>query len=152
MVARAIPLGPGRSPYFDATGFSVIDPDGNVLMFGMRPFEPLAENQILRARLQHVGFRTPNLDAVAEFYQRALGFIVSDRVRDAAGLLHACFLRSDAEHHTVALFRSPEARLITIAMTPAWDSIRDWADRLPHSAFRSSGAWTALAGRTCSSW
>jgi catechol 2,3-dioxygenase-like lactoylglutathione lyase family enzyme len=131
LTTRSIPLGPGLSPHFDAAAFSVADPDGNVLVFGVRRLEPVAQNQALPARLQHVGFRTPNLDTVAEFYERVLGFIASDRVHDDAGLLHACFLRSDPEHHTVALFRSPQARLDHHCYeTPAWDSIRDWADQL----------------------
>jgi catechol 2,3-dioxygenase len=131
LASRSIPLGPNPSPYFDATAFSVTDPDGNVLVFGVRASEPVTASRSLYARLQHLGFRTPDLDTLVEFYEHSLGFLVSDRVHDDNGVLHACFVRSDPEHHTVALFRSTEARLDHHCYeSNAWADIRDWADFL----------------------
>ena len=68
---------------------------------------------------------------MVDFYADKLGFTVSDRVRDAGGVLRACFMRSDLEHHSLAIFRAPEARLDHHSYeTGNWGDIRDWADHL----------------------
>ena len=116
------------SPLFGPDAFAVGDPDGRTVVFGVRaPEAPVAE--ALPGRLQHVVFRSTDLDTLVEFYSRQMGFLVSDRVQDEAGVLRACFLRTDVEHHSLALFRSPESRLDHFSFeTTDWEHIRRWAD------------------------
>jgi catechol 2,3-dioxygenase-like lactoylglutathione lyase family enzyme len=64
-----------------------------------------------------------------EFYRDALGFIESDRVVDNDGDLSSAFMRSDAEHHSFAVFRAPQPGPDHHAYeVPNWNAIRDWAD------------------------
>ena len=62
------------------------------------------------ARLQHFALRTPEPTKLAEFYTEKLGFVVSDRVLNDVGELTAIFMRTDAEHHAMAIFRAPMIR------------------------------------------
>lgn len=124
---RGLPVRPNPSPLFDDQGMSVTDPDGNVIAFGIAAQRQWGGR--LSARLQHVVFRTSNIEGMVAFYEDALGFIVSDRVKDESGRLRACFLRSDAEHHSLAVFHSLETRLDHQSYeTGDWNDIRRWAD------------------------
>ena len=129
--SKDLQLDKNVSPLFDDAGFALTDPDGNVVAFGVRQSPAIAgEEERLPARLQHCAFRTSKLDAMVGFYS-ALGFVVSDRVEDDAGALRACFLRTDHEHHALALFGSPETRLDHIACeTRDSGAVIGWADRL----------------------
>jgi catechol 2,3-dioxygenase-like lactoylglutathione lyase family enzyme len=125
-----VALRPSPSPAFDERAFAVADADGNIVTFGVSA-RAVAHEGELPARLQHVVFRSPSIDSMVEFYERSLGFVVSDRVRDADGVLRACFMRTDAEHHSLAVFRAAEARLDHHSYeTGDWDDIRRWADRM----------------------
>jgi catechol 2,3-dioxygenase len=129
LAARGVALEPSPSALFDDDAFATADPNGNVVTFGARrPADGSAE--ALFARLQHVAFRTPNIESMVTFYSN-LGFIVSDRVEDDAGVLRACFLRTDPEHHALALFDAPVARLDHISCeTRDITAIVKWADRM----------------------
>jgi catechol 2,3-dioxygenase-like lactoylglutathione lyase family enzyme len=127
--ARNLALVANPSPLLDDDAFGVTDPSGNVVVFGVArsaapvPAEPLA------ARLQHCAFRTPDVARAAAFYA-SLGFVVSDRVVDDDGVLRACFLRTDHEHHALALFAAPAARLDHLSCeTRDLASLVAWADR-----------------------
>lgn len=126
---RGVALQASPSPSFDTSAFSVVDPDGNVVVFGARG--GASGDDALPARLQHIVFRSPNIDAMVSFYSEALGFTVSDRVKDESGVLRACFMRTDLEHHALAVFRAPEAKLDHHSYeTRDWNDIRRWADHL----------------------
>lgn len=89
------------------------------------------------ARLQHYALRSPAPQALADFYVEQLGFVTSDTVRDAAGDLTAAFLRSDAEHHSIAIFKGAESRLDHFSCeTRSWRTLRDWADRVASGAVK----------------
>jgi catechol 2,3-dioxygenase-like lactoylglutathione lyase family enzyme len=107
---------------------TVRDPHGHLVSF----LPPLAVPVLASApRLQHFGLRTPSPASLAQFYVEQLGFIVSDRVLDDAGDLTAIFLRTDAEHHSMALFRAPEVRFDHFSCEVAgWSELRDWADHM----------------------
>lgn len=126
---HSVAIQPNPTPLFDANAFAVSDPDGNVVAFGTARFA--AASEALSARLQHIVFRSPNIDAMVAFYSPVLGFTVSDRVKDEGGVLRACFMRTDVEHHALAVFRAPEARLDHHSYeTGDWNDIRRWADHL----------------------
>ena len=130
LMRSGVALDRSLSPEFDDTAFAVNDPDGNIVIFGVRT-GAIAPTEGLPARLQHIVFRSINLDAMVEFYEHKLGFVVSDRVKDGDGVLRACFMRTDVEHHSLAVFRSPESRLDHHSYeTTDWEHIRRWADHL----------------------
>jgi catechol 2,3-dioxygenase len=128
--ARALTLAPSPSAFFDDSAFSFRDPDGNVVVFGTRARSSNDNGEFLPARLQHVAFRTPDVDRLVAFYE-TLGFVVSDRVECEEGVLRACFLRSDREHHALALFRASDARFDHLSCeTRDVGAVVAWADRM----------------------
>ena len=115
--------------------YSVVDPDGRLFTFRAPPQQfgeaPLAEPQRLNARLQHFALRTPVVSKLLDFFVERLGFVLSDRVLDDAGELGAAFLRTDHEHHSLALFRAPTARFDHFSCEATdWMHLRDWADHM----------------------
>ena len=121
---------PNASAFFDAAAYSLADPDGNVVAFGVRARSSNDTGETLPARLQHLAFRTPDVDAMVAFYEK-LGFVVSDRVQCDEGVLRACFMRTDAEHHALALFRSNEKRFDHLSCeTRDTAAVVAWADRM----------------------
>ncbi|MGH6767998.1 MAG: VOC family protein [Xanthobacteraceae bacterium] len=61
-------------------------------------------------KLGHVAFVTPDVQAVADFYQRILGFRVSDWIEDIF-----VFMRCNPDHHTVNFLKGKRANLHHIA-------------------------------------
>jgi catechol 2,3-dioxygenase-like lactoylglutathione lyase family enzyme len=124
-------VAPNPSPLFDDSAYALADPDGNAVAFGVAARE--GANEALPARLQHLAFRTPRLDEMAAFYE-SVGFVVSDRVKDEEGVMRACFLRTDAEHHALALFRADVARFDHLSCeTRDTTAVIAWADRVASS-------------------
>ena len=126
--AKGFNLAPSPTPLFGDDGFALLDPDGRQIVFGV-PKDPAGAADDRPGRLQHIVFATAQLDKAIAFYADGLGFHVSDWVREEGGEPTACFLRSDDEHHSLAVFRAPEARLDHHSYeTTCWNDIRDWAD------------------------
>ncbi|WP_020203077.1 MULTISPECIES: VOC family protein [Cupriavidus] len=120
--------GPAGEIFFAPGAFTVADPQGRVLLFGV----PRAgrEPDRLSARLQHTVFQTTDLATVVDFYVRRIGFTVSDEVVADDGAIATCFLRSDDEHHSLAFFQgSQNAWDHHCYETSCWNDIRDWGDR-----------------------
>lgn len=61
-------------------------------------------------KLGHVAFFTPDPDKVGKFYQRFLGFRVSDWIED-----FFLFMRCNADHHAVNFLRGEKPRMHHIA-------------------------------------
>lgn len=119
-----------------AERYTVLDPLGHRVCFAAPhvPFAPAAAAAADAARLQHFALRTPDPAALAAFYEERLGFVVSDRVLDDAGELTAVFLRTDAEHHAMAIFRALQVRFDHFSCeVPGWAELRDWADHMAQS-------------------
>lgn len=115
------------SPLLERGAFSVSDPDGRRVVFGVAKDAESAQG--LPGRLQHFVCATERLPQMLEFYQR-LGMAESDRVLEGEALA-AVFLRSDPEHHSFAAFRAPASRADHHCYeTNGWLDIRDWADRM----------------------
>jgi catechol 2,3-dioxygenase len=111
---------------------TVRDPEGRLITF-LPPQDDLQldAQQPLTARLQHFGVRSPAPAPLANFYVERLGFVLSDRVVDEQGNLTAAFLRTDSEHHSMAIFRAPEVRFDHFSCeAPDWEHLRDWADHM----------------------
>lgn len=101
-------------------GFTLLDPDGrrlrvsaDVAMHGDTADEPARPRKV-----SHIVLNTPQMERVQEFYERVLGFRVSDY---SANLM--VFLRCSSDHHSVALNRSqyPSANHVAFEM-PSIDS------------------------------
>jgi catechol 2,3-dioxygenase len=111
--------------------YAVRDPLGHLVSFVRPGAGGHAATSPHDARLQHFALRTPHPQALADFYVDQLGFVVSDRVLDVDGDLTAIFLRTDAEHHALALFRAPAVRFDHFSCeVPDWRDLRDWADHM----------------------
>jgi len=122
---------PNCSPVFADDAFCVADPGGVLVAFGHRDRRADSAGDGPTARLQHVGVRTLDIEPMRDFYEKVLHFVISDKVEDDDGVQRAAFLRTDAEHHTLALFLAPEARLDHLSFdTPDRRAICDWADRV----------------------
>jgi catechol 2,3-dioxygenase len=117
-----------------ADRITVQDPNGRAISFTSEPPRTPAQPTALpAARLQHFALRTPDAAALVAHYVERLGFTLSDRVLDAEGDLTAAFLRTDSEHHSLAIFRSPVARFDHFSCeADDWQSLRDWADHMSH--------------------
>jgi len=133
-VAARVSIGPNPSPLFEANAFAVTDPQGNRVVFGVTGIpapESNADGAPPPARLQHLAVRSTHPATLMAFYRDTLGFILSDRVEDGTGRVRACFLRTDTEHHALAVFDAPEIRHDHLSFeTSGWTAVRDWADRL----------------------
>jgi catechol 2,3-dioxygenase-like lactoylglutathione lyase family enzyme len=122
------------SPLFGPEAFSVVDPDGNRIVFGVdsgRAAGPGSKTDLPLARLQHFATRSSDPATLRAFYRDALGFVVSDSVYNDAGELRACFLRTDSEHHAMAVFHAEQGCHDHLSLETAdWTAVRDWADRI----------------------
>jgi catechol 2,3-dioxygenase-like lactoylglutathione lyase family enzyme len=121
------------SELFEPGAVALRDPDGNRIVYGL---PPVSSDSALGvdappARLQHVVVGSVDVTRMAAFYTDVVGLRASDEVRDDDGDTRACFLRSDDEHHSFAVFRTPKNRLDHHCYElPDWNAIRDWGDRL----------------------
>ncbi len=61
-------------------------------------------------KVGHIAFFTPDVHGLVDFYQKALGFRVSDWLGD-----FFVFMRCNPDHHTVNFFHGPRARLHHVA-------------------------------------
>lgn len=136
-VASHASIGANLSPLFDQRAFSVVDPHGNSVVFGVGSSTPsLAAAPATSPapspiRLQHFALRSTQPSDLLPFYRDVLGFVVSDRVQDDTGRLRACFLRTDNEHHALAIFDASTAQHDHLSFeAPDWTALRDWADRM----------------------
>jgi catechol-2,3-dioxygenase len=128
LLASTCDLDDIRSPLLQPGSFAIADPQGRRTVFGVA--EDGRSSGALPARLQHVVFQTTMLEAAVKFYSEKLGYTVSDEVVNDANRLVVCFLRSDDEHHSLALFRGSHDELDHHCYeTSSWNDIRDWADR-----------------------
>ena len=106
------------------------DPDGNQIAFGIPNALPVPSSSV-PGRLQHVVVGSPDAARMADFYSAVVGLRVSDRVFDADNTLKTCFLRTDDEHHSFAVFQTAQSRFDHHCYElPDWNAIRDWGDRL----------------------
>jgi hypothetical protein len=120
---------PSPTPLFADGAFSVTDPDGRRIVFGL-PVFAFENEKTTTARLQHFVCASMRVPEMLSFYRDTLGACESDRVLEG-GEIAAVFLRSDPEHHSFATFRAPESRADHHSYeTGSWNAIRDWGDQM----------------------
>ena len=115
-----------------ADAFTVRDPEGRLIRFlAPAPVPEPEDRPVLEARLQHFAVRTPAPEPLVDFYVGKLGFVLSDRVLDANAAMTAAFLRTDSEHHSMAIFKAPSIRFDHFSCeAPDWNHLRVWADHM----------------------
>ena len=125
-----------ETPFFEKGSFSVKDPDGNVLVFGLSDnkdgitYSSTFKNSIY-GPLQHLTFKSKNVERFEKFYEEKLGFFVSDRVIKDNGDFATSFLTSNQEHHTIACFKADIVEIDHHSYeTGEWNRIKDWCDSL----------------------
>lgn len=130
-VSRGLAPSELESPLLASGAFSVIDPDGNVIVFGVATEKTRNNEPRPRGRLQHLTLATRDVAAIEDFYTSKLGFGVSDRVIRDDGKVMTCFMRSDHEHHNLACFHQDRQGIDHHSYEAGeWDALRDWCDRL----------------------
>ena len=78
-------------------------------------------------RLQHVTYASPKPMKLASFYQEILNFRISDMVEGG----NFVWMRTDTEHHTVAVAAHTTEGLDHFAFElPDWASFKEWCDYL----------------------
>lgn len=116
------------SPYFEDGAFSLRDPDGNLICFGVESF---ADNKrkAIKGPIQHLTFASFDVERFRDFYHYKLGFKVTDQVLHDNGSLATCFTTSNHEHHTIACFKSDRKGIDHHSYEAGdWNYIRDWCD------------------------
>jgi catechol 2,3-dioxygenase-like lactoylglutathione lyase family enzyme len=128
LAAHGVTLEAAPLPFFEEDAVTFRDPDGNCMCFGRpRAMRPAAEG--LPARLQHVVVASTDAERMTRFYTDVVGFRLSDRVLDDQADLRTSFMRSDQEHHSLAVFKADTCRLDHHCYeTTSWNLMRDWAD------------------------
>ena len=134
-VARGILGSAAAHTFFKRESFSVTDPDGNRICFGLAPTE---ERRVgIHGPIQHLTLASKDVEAFENFYCGELGFEVSDRVRGEDGTLATSFITSNHEHHTLACFKSDRVGVDHHSYEAGeWNTIRDWCDRFASRRIR----------------
>lgn len=115
----------------DRSELQTMDPEGRRIRFTATSSPRVVEVGPLSARLQHYAVRSPSPAALLAFYAGDLGFAVSDTVHDEDGNLRAAFLRTDTEHHALAIFTAPVSCFDHFSCeTGDWLALRNWADHM----------------------
>jgi 2,3-dihydroxy-p-cumate/2,3-dihydroxybenzoate 3,4-dioxygenase len=99
--------GPAEGPA-GGYAFRLFDPDGRAIEVvcdsARRQHRALDKGEAIPVGLSHVVLHSPNHKGLAEFYQQALGFRLSDWIGD-----FMVFLRCNTAHHRLAILPGPPA-------------------------------------------
>jgi 2,3-dihydroxy-p-cumate/2,3-dihydroxybenzoate 3,4-dioxygenase len=99
--------GPAEGPA-GGYAFRFFDPDGRAIEVicdtAKRQHRALAKGEAIPTGLSHVVLHSPDHKGLAEFYQKALGFRLSDWIGE-----FMVFLRCNAAHHRLAILPGPPA-------------------------------------------
>lgn len=126
--ALGVEVEPWPSELLQPGALSVIDPDGNRIVFGISCGGSGIDHR-LTARLQHVVVASTDAPRLSAFYQAAFGFVLSDDVIDDTGGLRTAFLRCSKEHHSFAVFQAGSCWFDHHCYEAGdWGLIRDWGD------------------------
>jgi len=112
-------------------GFATTDPDGLAVQFHgpvLRAGEHGADTGRRPVKYQHVTLATDDVARKVAFYTDVCGFRISDQLADG----RFCWLRSDRDHHTLAVVNSgSDTGLDHYSYDLAeWEDFKTWCDRL----------------------
>ncbi|RLL21808.1 VOC family protein [Acinetobacter chengduensis] len=113
--------------------FTITNPLGHNIGFSFNEHERFNPNE--SPRLQHFGIRAVDIDSLSEFYEHTLRFTISDRVYNEQQELTAIFIRTDQEHHSFAIFKSPINRFDHFSCEVRdWAEMKTWADHMAQNS------------------
>jgi len=96
-------------------GFRFFDVDGRTLEVSAdvqpRPHRRIGEQESIPVRLSHVVLNSPDLDRTREWYERHLGFRLSDTLWHPALGEAMHFMRINSWHHSMAIAKGPHTAL-----------------------------------------
>lgn len=112
-------------------GIVVTDPDGNIVHLHSevhRSGENAADPGRRPIKFQHTTIGTRAVAPLVSFYTGVIGFRISDQLADG----NFAWLRSDRDHHTLAIVRVDEAGDIDHYSfdLAEWEDFKTWCDRL----------------------
>jgi catechol-2,3-dioxygenase len=117
------------SPFFKPGAFSVTDPDGNRILFGLARPDEAVSGRPFHGSLQHLTLATRDVGAIEDFYADKLGFGVSDRVVREDGKVMTSFMRGNHEHHNLACFFQDRSGIDHHSYEAGeWGIIKSWCD------------------------
>ena len=125
------------SPYFEDGAFAVRDYDGHLVAFGLSKAAYVKTMGWPRANaaapiwgpVQHMTYRTQNIEGFYEFYHKKLGFRMVDRVVRGDGSIATIFVTSNHEHHTIAAFDGDRTGMDHHSYEAGeWNYLRDWCE------------------------
>ena len=105
----------------------LVSPEGYIFHFhfGDELHHPEITQRSFPVRLSHVNLNCSDIEATSAFFQRVLGFALTDRSKTMA------FLSCNADHHAVVLADSGVNGLNHVAyMMPEWDSVMRGSGRM----------------------
>ena len=106
IIANKVPFSKFVNNHLEKGAFSIIDPDKNIISFGIRKKTKIAFKNKFCMPLQHLTFSSKDVEQFEHFYCNMLGFKTTDRVIHKNRSLATSFLTSNHEHHTIACFKS----------------------------------------------
>lgn len=127
------PLDPSYidAPLGHVEGLSTIDPDGTIVHFHsrvQRQGENAADTGRRPIKFQHTTIGTVAVEPFVEFFASTIGFQLSDQLADG----RFCWLRSNKDHHTLAVVNVGSAGDIDHYSydLAEWEDFKAWCDRL----------------------
>ena len=115
----------------EATGISVVDPDGTTVHFHgtvHRQGENAADTGRRPIKFQHTTVGTADVQAMVDFFVNTVGFRLSDQLADG----RFCWMRSDRDHHSLAAVdvgRGGDIDHYSYDLAE-WEDFKSWCDRL----------------------
>lgn len=114
-----------------AEGIVFTDPDGTEVHFHsrvQRQGENAADTGRRPIKFQHTTIGTADVARTVEFYTKHVGFRISDQLHDG----NFCWLRSDKDHHTLAVVYTGKGGDIDHYSydLAEWEDFKSWCDRL----------------------
>lgn len=114
-----------------ALGLLVRDPDGTPIHFHSaveRDGENAADTGRRPIKFQHTTLGTSDVARLVDFFTNVVGFRISDQLSDGA----FCWLRSDRDHHTLAVVNVGAGGDIDHYSydLAEWEDFKSWCDRL----------------------
>jgi len=99
----------------DGYGFRFFDNEGRTVEISsdvaVRQHRAIEQGESIPVRLSHVVINSPDIDSTRAFYEKHLGFRLSDTLAhpQLGRMMH--FLRINASHHSLAIARGPHPSL-----------------------------------------
>ncbi|MFT3797138.1 VOC family protein [Microbacterium sp.] len=133
-------------------GIAVTDPDGTTVHFHSevrRHGENSADTGRRPIKFQHTTVGTVDVAPMATFYTDVIGFRISDQLDDG----NFAWLRSDRDHHTLAIVRVGRSGDIDHYSydLSEWEDFKTWCDRLTELDVPVSWGPAGMAPETTSS-